>query len=126
MKAKKKIIKFIGLNVFTFDFAGCGNSDGEYISLGVHETNDVETIIKFLRQKIGVQCIALWGRSMGAVTALRYASKDSELACIVIDSPFKSLKSLGLELGSRRFGLPKWVLKGMLKVVEQTIQEKVN
>lgn len=62
---------------------------------------------------------------MGAVTALRYASKDSELACIVIDSPFKSLKSLGLELGSKRFGLPKWILKGVLKVVEQTIEEKV-
>ena len=33
------------ISVFTFDFAGCGMSDGEYISLGWHERDDLELVI---------------------------------------------------------------------------------
>ena len=59
-----------------FDFSGCGISDGEYISLGIHESDDLEAVIKFLRNSGKVSDIGLWGRSMGAVTALLYGAKD--------------------------------------------------
>ena len=38
----------------------------------------------------------LWGRSMGACTALVYASKhpEDEIVSIILDSPFKDLKKL--------------------------------
>jgi hypothetical protein len=32
----------MGINVFCFDFAGCGMSEGQYITLGVEETNDLD------------------------------------------------------------------------------------
>ena len=31
----------IGLSVFSFDFAGCGMSEGEYVSLGHFEKDDI-------------------------------------------------------------------------------------
>ncbi len=34
----------------SFDFAGCGKSDGKYISLGWHERDDVNVVIKYLRK----------------------------------------------------------------------------
>ena len=33
----------------TFDFSGCGLSDGEYISLGVHESEDLKVVVEYLR-----------------------------------------------------------------------------
>ena len=42
-----------------FDFSGCGISDGEYISLGIHESDDLEAVIKFLRNSGKVSDIGL-------------------------------------------------------------------
>ena len=38
--------------------------------------------------------IGLWGRSMGAVTALMHADRDPSIAAMVLDSPFTTLKSV--------------------------------
>lgn len=43
-------------------------SEGEYISLGWHEIDDVEIVVKYLRNTGKISNIGLWGRSMGAVT----------------------------------------------------------
>ncbi len=34
-----------------FDFVGSGMSEGEYISLGVHEANDIEIVIDYLKNE---------------------------------------------------------------------------
>lgn len=72
---KEHIIKN-RMHFFTFDFSGCGLSEGEYISLGVHESDDLEVVVNYLRNSGKVSQIGLWGRSMGAVTALLYGAKD--------------------------------------------------
>jgi cephalosporin-C deacetylase-like acetyl esterase len=37
------------MTLFCFDFPGCGKSDGEFISLGWHERDDVNVIVNYLR-----------------------------------------------------------------------------
>ena len=59
--------------MFSFDFAGTGNSVGKYISLGWYESLDLIVILGQLKKMQKITKIALWGRSMGAVTALMYA-----------------------------------------------------
>lgn len=76
------------ITLFCFDFAGCGMSQGEYISLGWFEREDLEIIINYLRAERKVSTIGLWGRSMGAVTALLYGDRDPSIAGMVLDSPF--------------------------------------
>ena len=44
--ARNLIINKISL--FSFDFAGCGNSDGEYVTLGANESKDIQVIIKYM------------------------------------------------------------------------------
>ena len=56
-----------------FDFAGSGLSDGEYVTLGYYEKDDVTAVVQYLRTQKKYQEIGLWGRSMGAVTGLLYA-----------------------------------------------------
>lgn len=51
-------------------------------------------VIKHLREIDTVSTIGLWGRSMGAVTALLHGDRDPSIGSIVIDSPFCSLRVL--------------------------------
>lgn len=57
-----------GFSYVVFDFAGSGVSQGKYVSLGYYEVDDIKSILKHLRKRIGEQIkVVLWGRSMGAV-----------------------------------------------------------
>jgi alpha/beta superfamily hydrolase len=38
----------LGINVFSFDFNGCGNSDGDLITFGWKETEDLQTVVNYL------------------------------------------------------------------------------
>ena len=42
------IILPLGLDLITFDFSGCGNSEGEWVTLGWKETEDLLAVINFL------------------------------------------------------------------------------
>ena len=114
------------ISLLCFDFAGCGISGGEYISLGWFERDDVATIVEHLRDKRRVSTIALWGRSMGAVTALLHADRDPSIAGIVCDSPFSDLKKLVNELAGRFTKLPSFLVSPCLKLVSSSIKSKAK
>jgi pimeloyl-ACP methyl ester carboxylesterase len=89
-----------GVSVLCFDFSGCGNSGGDYISLGMFEKDDVKCAIEYVRSHHDVGRVAIWGRSMGAATAFFTVSDDPTIACAVCDSPFASLSTLIRDLAS--------------------------
>lgn len=66
--------------VAAFDFSGCGLSEGEFLSLGFFEAQDCAAVVDELRRRFGVGPAVLWGRSMGAVSALVYAATGGSLA----------------------------------------------
>lgn len=80
------------ITLFCFDFPGCGKSEGEFISLGWFEKDDIHVIIDYLRSERNVSTVGLWGRSMGAATALLHANRDPSIAALVLDSAFSDLK----------------------------------
>jgi len=116
----------LNITVFAFDFAGCGRSQGEYISLGYYERDDVESVIEYLRKTNKVSTIGLWGRSMGAVTAIMYGDRDPSIAGMVLDSAFASLKELIDELVKERVSLPNFILNQATKLVKSTILKKAK
>jgi len=112
------------INLFIVDFAGCGLSEGEYISLGYHESHDVGIIINFLEKIQGVGRIGIWGRSMGAATTMIYAHRDMRVKAICLDSPFADFFRLAKELVLKQITLPSFLITGMLKIVGSTIYGK--
>ena len=114
------------ITLFSFDFSGCGQSEGEYISLGWYEREDLKTVIEYLRGTETVATIGLWGRSMGAVTALLYADRDPSIGGMLLDSPFSSLKLLAEELCRKHTKVPGFVLSMALKFVRKTIKNKAS
>ena len=113
-----------GINVVIFDFAGCGLSEGEYISLGWFEKDDVKLIIDFVEKLPGVYTIGLWGRSMGAATTMFYAHCDLRIKAICMDSPFSDFKLLAKELCLKYISLPNFVLTTTMSFVKNTVKEK--
>ena len=116
----------LNITVFAFDFAGCGHSEGDYISLGWYEVFDIQCVINFLRKSNKVSTIGLWGRSMGAVTSIMYASKEQSIAGIFLDSPFYSLNLLIDELSKEKVSLPNFLVRQVIKMIKQTVKEKAE
>jgi len=110
-----KILLPMNITLFALDFSACGQSEGDYISLGYYEQDDVKCVMEYLRKSKRTSTIGLWGRSMGAVTSIMYVSNDPSIAGMVLDSPFSSLKLLVSELVEGRVNLPNFYYKSSFK-----------
>ena len=96
--AQLSVVLSLGVSFFAFDFAGSGLSEGEYVSLGAFEKDDLKVVVEYLRASGTVSTIALWGRSMGATTALLHGERDPSIAGMVLDSAFSDLTALAEEM----------------------------
>jgi hypothetical protein len=112
------------MSLFTLDFGGCGMSEGEFISLGWWEREDLQSAIGHLRGLDGrVSTIGLWGRSMGAVTALLHGDRDPSIGSIVVDSPFSSLRTLASELVDQmNFSVPGFAVGAAISIIRGTVR----
>lgn len=111
-----------GLNLFTFDFSGCGNSQGEWVTLGWKEKHDLASVLTYLKTEKAIEKVCLWGRSMGAATAIFHMAenKDSPVTCAVLDSGFSRFKKIVDNL-MEQFGIPE-EMKPMAQMMLMGIQ----
>lgn len=117
----------VGCTLFSLDFSGCGLSDGELISLGWYERDDVAAVVEHLRSSGRVSRIGLWGRSMGAVTALLHGERDPSIACFVLDSPFSSLSKLSYEVVAKApFRIPSFAVTMVRSFVRSSVKKRAG
>ncbi|KAL7569215.1 hypothetical protein ACA910_016771 [Epithemia clementina (nom. ined.)] len=120
----------LGVAVFAFDFAGSGKSDGDYVSLGYYEREDLSCIVAHLRATNVVSTIALWGRSMGAATALMFGDRDPSIACMILDSPFADLTLLCEEMveKAREQGIvvPNLIVSVAIRMLQGSVKKQAG
>lgn len=120
----------IGITVMAVDLSGSGLSDGDYISLGYYEKDDLSVLIEYLRSSKRCSSVGVWGRSMGAATALMYSGIDKGdgfLKGIVVDSSFCSLRQLCHELVHHYVPLlPNFLVDSALSLIKSTIRDKAK
>lgn len=114
------------MTLFCFDFAGCGRSEGEFISLGWHERDDVNVIVNYLRTNRKVTAVGLWGRSMGAATALLHANRDHSIGGLVLDSSFSDLKALVQELAKTHSKVPSFLVSTAMGLIRGSVKSRAN
>jgi dipeptidyl aminopeptidase/acylaminoacyl peptidase len=112
------------INLFCFDFAGCGLSEGEYISLGYHEKEDLKIIVNFVSKLPHVSSIGLWGHSMGAATGILYSAIDTRISCLCADSSFSDFNILAKELVDKKIKIPNFIFSTIFSFVRKTIIKK--
>jgi len=117
----------LGASMLAFDFSGSGKSDGEYVSLGYYERDDLDVVVQHLRESQTVSTIALWGRSMGAACSLMHGDRDPSIAAMVLDSPFADLTMLAEEMvdKGREQGLmvPSFVVSIALSFIRSSVKK---
>jgi len=91
-----KMVK-AGYSFFVFDFAGCGESDGDFKKTSVKSrSQDFKSALKFLKSK-GYKNFAVIGFSMGGAVAIHAWSKSVKTMALVVPltqpkSMFEALK----------------------------------
>ncbi len=72
----------LGFSTLLFDFAGCGESEGDWKNITLSgQADDLECVVRWCRRK-GYKHIYLTGRSFGGSTALKYAAHDHDITAV--------------------------------------------
>ena len=123
-----KYFLYNNISILAFDFAGCGQSEGDYILLGYYEQNDIDCVINYLNKTKRVNRIGLWGRSMGTVTAIMYSCNNpNKITGIIVDSPFYSLTRLIEEINKEKIKIMNnFLCNIIIKTINNKIFEKYN
>lgn len=114
-------------SVCLFDFTAHGQSEGTYTTVGITETQDLESVLEYLKEKEEVKHFFLWGRSMGAVSAIRHSAivKNPSVLGMVLDAPFTDIKTMIEDLLAER-GVPRFITSMVLIPIGSTLEEKTG
>lgn len=92
----------LGYDVVTFDQRQSGLSDKTKCTMGYNEGKDCGVIASWIRQQYGEDVVlGLCGHSMGAATVMMYSSQDPNLAFLIEDCGYASLKGLMQDIQSK-------------------------
>lgn len=99
-----------GFDVLMFDLRGHGSSDGDRVSGGDHERQDVLGALDFLEGRgVALRDVGVLGFSMGAGTAVLAMAEKPEVRALVLDSPYASASDrIAHEIGVRSV-FPAWI-----------------
>jgi pimeloyl-ACP methyl ester carboxylesterase len=106
-----------GFNVLMFDLHGCGESEGNTVSGGYYEKDDLRGAVAYVRQR-GYEKIGVLGFSLGAVSALLAAAEDAEIDAVVADSSYADLNDIMEPEFSKRTKAPKIFLRPILFMIK--------
>jgi pimeloyl-ACP methyl ester carboxylesterase len=76
-----------GFDVLAFDLRAQGESDGDTLSFGAREQDDVLGAVAFARAR-GARHVAVLGFSMGAASAMLAAARTPDVEALALDSAF--------------------------------------
>ena len=99
-----------GYSVLLFDFRGHGESEGDLVTLGHDEVQDVQGAVTYLLTcpEVASDSIGVLGQSMGATIAIRAAARIPEIRAVVAEGAFASLADLTASNFSHLTGLPRF------------------
>ncbi|KAG5182015.1 Alpha/Beta hydrolase protein [Tribonema minus] len=119
----------MGASIVAFDFSGSGLSGGDFVTLGGNEQHDVADVLAYLRSECMASRFTIWGRSMGAASALLYTSKygSEHVAGLVLDSPFASFRALCQDLVAMgQVRVPKVAVRAALALIRRSVKKRTH
>ena len=114
----------LGYNILLIDQRCAGDSEGEYYTYGLKESQDLQIWISYLVNKYPDSKICLYGFSMGAASVMMAAGYQlsDTVRCIVEESGFSSLKEQLVYVLKKDYRLT--ATSPVLKLVENRMKER--
>lgn len=105
-----------GYSTLLFDFRGHGQSEGDLVTLGYDEVQDVQGAVNYLltRSEVDPERLGLLGHSMGGATAIRAAARTPEVKALVTEGAYASLADTIADDFTNLTGLPKFPFAGLM------------
>ena len=90
------------------DLSGRGSSEGEYITYTVNERLDVRSMLRWARNRPGIDPnkVVVFGTSNGGASAIYAAAEDDALPALVLDATYGDLWEAAGEMLRSRGGHP--------------------
>jgi alpha-beta hydrolase superfamily lysophospholipase len=92
MLERARLLMSNGYSVLLYDARGCGESEGDLISVGYYETSDLLAAIQLMRQR-GVARLACLGVSQGGATILLAAGRLDSIDCVIVESTYDRIEN---------------------------------
>ncbi|MCB0477836.1 MAG: alpha/beta fold hydrolase [Crocinitomicaceae bacterium] len=86
-----------GFDVIVFDQRCHGESEGEYCTFGVKESEDVRQLIQFASEEFHIQKFVLWGQSLGGSVVIQSMNKDDRIIAGISESTFTDYQTIAKE-----------------------------
>jgi alpha-beta hydrolase superfamily lysophospholipase len=121
-----------GFSVLMPDARGHGRSDGNLVTFGLLETDDIRRWLDWLQQKNGrtdnvppgstrpqdiPSCIFGLGESMGAAQLLQSLRTETRFCAVVAESSFASFREIGYDRVGQRFNTGPWLGRTLLRPI---------
>src|SRR5260221_2614726 len=101
-----------GFNVLMFDFRAHGRSEGDCVTMGMYEKEDLLGALDYLGDVRGIVRVGVLGFSMGAAVALITAALSDRICAVVADGSFGRLKRTLTEYATQR-GVPLFIARSL-------------
>lgn len=125
------ILHRAGFALLMFDYRHRGQSEGDAITMGLREQEDLLGALDVLstRPEVDAARIGAFGMSMGGAISTLVAARDNRIKALVLEAPFPTFDTV-LDRGIRHYSgghLPHYPFSPMAKVVlERRIRGSVD
>ena len=87
-----KAFLFLGVSILLVDFRGSGESSEAYTTIGIHEADDVSTVVRYADTHLNHTKTVLFGQSMGAAAILRAVNHNSVAPdAVILEAVFDTM-----------------------------------
>lgn len=106
-----------GFSVLMPDARGHGESEGNLVTFGLLESDDIRRWLDWLEQNEHPACIYGFGGSMGAAQLLQSLRGETRFCAVVVESPFASFREIGYDRVGQRFNTGPWLGRTVLRPI---------
>lgn len=93
-----------GYSSIALDNRAHGNSDGEFVTYGYKEKDDISLQVDFIKEKFPDTKVGIWGSSMGGAIAIQAMEQDKRIEFGIIESTFINLEQIVYDYQKRYAG----------------------
>jgi alpha-beta hydrolase superfamily lysophospholipase len=105
-----------GMGVIMPDLRAHGDSEGDLITFGAHEWQDIQAAADYIAHEEPQSTLGILGNSMGGALSICYAASDARIRAVVAQSPYASMRH-SLSQGIKYFtGLPAFPFVPLMRL----------
>lgn len=118
-----------GYAVLAFDYRHRGESEGDEVTMGLREQDDLQGAVDFVigRPEVDARHIGVEALSMGSVVALLVAARDQRIRAVVAECPYSTAEAIMTRALQHFYHLPRFPFAVAAKwVIERRLGQDID